>query len=147
MIIQIDQSGKIEKTSVLSVIGFSNGKQKALSISADEKQKIQHHFRELNKPKVYVFKSFAAIIYLLIKDEPVLDLIIIDTEYPGQDALIKGYLLNLLHDHGRTDITKRSIVFKPIGKASPAHSVVYRVYKGLDKSKAVTASDLIKLIN
>lgn len=46
MKIEIDQSGKIEQTSELTVIAFSNGKSATIMISASE---IQKKFRKIGK--------------------------------------------------------------------------------------------------
>lgn len=147
MIIQIDQSGKLEKTNVPTVIGFSNGVSRALIISAEEKLILKEHFRAVGKGKVYIYKSFAAIIFLLLKEEDKLDLVIIDTEYPGHEPLIKNHLLNFLRQVGREDLDKSSFVFKQIGKASNAHLVVNKVFKGESEAKSVTAKQILKFMN
>lgn len=147
MIIQIDQSGKLEKTNVPTVIGFSNGKSKALVISATDKLELKQHFRSLGRRQAYVYKCFAAIIFILIGNEKNLDLVIIDTEYPGQEPLIKNHLLNFLKSDGNEVIDKHSITFKRIGKASNAHKVVNDVFKGLVKTRAVSARQILDLLN
>jgi len=146
MIIQIDQSGKLEKTNVPTVIGYSNGKSKALMISAADKLELKQHFRDAGKRKTYVYKCFAAIIFLLIGNEKGLDLVIVDTEYPGQEPLIKNHLLNFLKSDGNEVVDKHSIIFKRIGKASNAHKVVNDVFKGLTKAKAVSAHQILDLL-
>ena len=56
MIIQIDRSGKLEKTNIMIVISFSNGISKAASISAAEKLKLKHYFRDIGKRKAYLYR-------------------------------------------------------------------------------------------
>jgi|SRR3989344_3165866 len=146
MIIQIDQSGKLEKTNVPTVIGFSNGTSKSLVISAADKLELKQHFRALGKRQAYVYKCFAAIIYLLLKTEKDLNLVIIDTEYPGQEPLIKNHLLNFLKSNGNETIDKHSIIFKRIGKASNAHKVVNDAFKGVTKTKVVSARQILDLL-
>lgn len=146
MIIQIDQSGKLEKTNISTVIGFSNGKSRALTVTAEDKLKIKKYFRASGKRKVYIYQCFAVIIFLLLKDEKKLDLVVIDTEYPGQEPLIKSYLMNLLREHEREDLDKSNFVFRPIGKASKAHEIVYKTFKGELKSEAVSAKKILDLV-
>lgn len=146
MIIQIDQSGKLEKTNVPTVIGFSNGKEKALIISATDKLIVKEYFRSKGKRKAYIYKCFAALIFLLLKNETALDLIVIDLEYPGQEALVKNHLLNYFRAASRDDIDKNSIVFKRVGKASNVHKVVNFAFKGRTKAEKISAEELLKLV-
>ena len=44
MNIEIDQSGKVEETQHDTILAFSNGKSKAVSISARTKRKLQDVF-------------------------------------------------------------------------------------------------------
>ncbi|MCR4307417.1 MAG: hypothetical protein NUV80_02570 [Candidatus Berkelbacteria bacterium] len=129
------------------MIGFSNGISKALIISATDKLELKQHFRTLGRRQAYVYKCFAAIIFLLIGSEKNLDLVIIDTEYPGQEPLIKNHLLNFLKSEGNEAIDKHSIIFKKIGKASNAHKVVNDVFKGLTKVKPIMARQILDLLN
>ena len=147
MVTEVDQSGKLEKTNVPTVIGFSNGKSKTLIISATDKLELKQHFRTLGRRRAYVYKCFAAIIFLLIGGEKSLDLVIIDTEYPGQEPLIKNHLLNFFKSDGNDVVDKHSIIFKRIGKASSAHKVVNDVFKGSAKAKTVSAKQLLDVLN
>lgn len=147
MIVQIDQSGKLEKTNTPTVIGFSNGKSRALLISAADKLVLKQHFRDRGKRRAYIYKCFAAIIFLLLRDEPQIELAIIDTEYPGQESIIKSYLLNFFRASGRDDIDKSSFVFKAIGRSSRGHTVVYRAYTGKAPSGKLSAEKLLELLN
>src|SRR3990167_8219729 len=119
MRIEIDQSGKLEYTSKPTVVGFANGKCESIIISASEKQKLLKKAYKINRPKVYryKYKVFAILIYLLIKNEKLLNYLTIDREYPGQENLIKSYLLNYLRKT-HPNISKQDIVFRTIGKAS-----------------------------
>lgn len=147
MIIQIDQSGKLEKTNQPTVVGFSNGKSKAVIISGYEKLSLKQHFRKQAKRRAYIYKSFDALIFMLLRDEKALDLVVIDTEYPGQEPLIKSYLLNFVRASGREDLDKSTFIFKPIGKASPSHKVVHDVFTNKATAKELSAKDIIALIN
>lgn len=123
MRIEIDQSGKLEDTHKPTVVGFSNKKHKTIIILSTEKQKLQKYFRKINKPKLYIYTTFAILIYFLIKNKKEISQIVIDREYPGQEPLIKGYLLELLKK-SRKDIDKNSTGFSEIGKAAIVHGIV-----------------------
>lgn len=144
MKVEVDQSGKLEKTSVPTVIAFSNGISKSAIISAEEKRKLETHFRSLGKRRVYVYQSFAAILFLLLQDEKNVEELIIDTEYPGQEPLIKNVFLNL--SDKKMEIGKRDITFKQIGKRSNAHSVAYKAFKGKTAAVTVSAEEVIKCL-
>ena len=143
MKIEIDQSGKIENTHKPTVIGFSNTKNKTIIIFATEKQKLLRYFRKIGKQKVFIYIVFATLICLLLKNEKNIDQIIIDKEYPGQEALIKNYLLSFFRKTGR-DIDKGSISFRQIGKKSKAHQIVYQSYQHKRSDAKVTAKDVLK---
>lgn len=144
MIIEVDQSGKLEKTSIPTVIAFSNSKLRSAIIFSGEKQKLEQHFRALGKRRVYVYQSFAVILFLLVKDESIIQEIVIDTEYPGQEPLIKNIFLNLVDRKLKLD--KRDITFKQIGKKSNAHNIAYLAFKNRKASITITADDIISYL-
>ncbi|TSC92127.1 MAG: hypothetical protein CEN91_561, partial [Candidatus Berkelbacteria bacterium Licking1014_85] len=102
--------------------------------------KLQKYFRQKNRRRMFVYWTFAILIYLLIKNERKIRQIIIDTEYIGQDALIKGLLTNLIH------IDKKTIMFKSIGKKSPAHDLAIKAYRIKRADIRVTAQDIINVL-
>jgi len=67
--IYIDQSGKVEYTNKQTVVAYSNGRNKALFISSISKKKIQKVFRDAGKPDLFAYRTFAILIYLLIKED------------------------------------------------------------------------------
>lgn len=144
MRIEIDQSGKIEYTSKPTAIGFANKKCRSIIILASEKQKLLKKFYKIDKPKVYRYKVFAILIYLLIKNEKSLSQITIDKEYPGQENLIKSYLLNYLRKSHK--INKTDIIFRSIGKASKAHGVAHKAYESKKASLKIMSSQIIKYL-
>lgn len=89
MRIEIDQSGRVEYTSKPTVIGFANKINKTIIILSTEKQKLQRYFRKNKKPRLYTYTVFAALISILLKNKTNIEQIIIDIEYPGQDALMR----------------------------------------------------------
>jgi len=145
MVYQIDQSGKIEYTTHNTVLAFSNSKKGAILIKSKEKRLLQKRFREAGKNQVFVYRLFALLIFLLLKNEKFSELII-DTEYPGRADLIKNYLL---HDFGRIGrkIDPSSISFHQIGKNCEAHWHGYYVFKGKRKAElTITAKEVLEEI-
>ena len=143
MQIYIDQSGKVEYTSKPTVVAYSNSKNKAISISAVEKQKVQKVFRDADKPNMFMFKTLAIMIYLLIKkDIPKLQGIVIDREYKGREDLIKKYVIELIR-RGGDEFDPKDIHFKEIGKKNNAHKKAITVYRGEQKpDKVITSKDI-----
>lgn len=146
MRIEIDQSGKIEFTNKITVIGYSNKDSKTVIILSREKQKLQKHFRQDNKPRQYVCTIFAFLIFFLIREKRTIEQIIIDTEYPGQEALIKSHLLTFLRKN-KIHIDKKSIHFQRIGKKSRAHQLVYQSYKQRKADIKISARDIIRFLS
>ena len=130
MRIEIDQSGKIEDTSKNTIIAFSNNKFKSIFISARDKREIQQLFRKIGKPRVFIYRTFAILIFLLIKNNlKEINQIIIDEEYPGWGFQIKDYLLTEIRKV-KQDFDKNNISFSQVGKKSKAHLRAYEITIG-----------------
>lgn len=131
MRVKVDQSSKLENTNKDTVIAYANSKQKSLVIKAHDKREIQRFFREANKPTIYVFKTFAVLIYLLIRDDlSRIDGIEIDREYPGKEWLVKQYLLQLIRRyHHSATFDKEAIDFCLVGKRHGAHKLAIEVFR------------------
>lgn len=143
MTYQIDQSGKIEDTNKLTVVAYADGKVKSITISSSEKQKLMNTMRGYDRPgKAFIFKAFAGLVYLLLKDENIKE-VQIDKEYPGHEPLIKDLILQLFR---KDNLLPPKIDFAFIGKDSPAHKIALEVYRGLKKpDKKISAKDILKL--
>lgn len=129
MTIEVDQSGKIENTSQDTIIAFSNDQLGSIVIRAKDKREIQRIFREIGKPRIFVYRLLSILIFLLIKNHlKNINQIIIDEEYPGHSALIKSFLLQEIRKT-RLNFSARNISFNKIGKSSEAHNLAYLVYK------------------
>ena len=86
MKIEIDQSNKIEQTNKDSVIGFSNNIFSCVLMRAKDKREIEKVFQRTGKSKIFIYRLFAILIFLLIKGHlRKIDEIVIDKEYPGKD--------------------------------------------------------------
>lgn len=136
MRIEIDQSGKIENTNKPTVVAFSNAKCDAIVISSKEKKVLQKYFRQIGKPRIFTYLSFAALIYLLIKDNLANNnQIVIDTEYIGYEKFIKQKLSEIIAENSR--IKNIHIYSAQIGKKSPAHIIAYLALTKKPKIKPI----------
>ncbi|MDL1912344.1 hypothetical protein FBQ81_16900 [Chloroflexi bacterium CFX6] len=145
MKVEVDQSGKIGDTKVPTVLAFSNGRKYAVLIPATVKRKIIEKLRHQGRSGRFLYsKLFAVGLYLLLKDHiRQLKEIVIDVEYPGWNAEIKLYLLNMLR---RRDIEfdPSRIHFHTIGKKSNAHTKAIAVYKKVEKAdKTITMEEIV----
>jgi hypothetical protein len=140
---QIDQSGKIEDTKKLTVVAYANGSIKTLKISAVEKRKLITILRVQDYPqKAFIYKAFAGLIFLLLKDEQV-DNVQIDKEYPGNENIIKIILFQLFD---KTNKKRPEVSFTLIGKNSPAHKAAIATFRGQRKPDLIIkAVDLLRL--
>lgn len=135
MRVEIDQSGKIGDTKVPTVLAFSNGKKYAVLIPATTKRKCLDKLRRQGRSGRFLYsKLFAIGLYLLLKDHiRRLKELMIDVEYPGWNAEIKLYLLNMLRRRG-IEFDPNKIHFRHIGKKSRAHAKAIAVYKRIEKA-------------
>jgi hypothetical protein len=147
MRIEIDQSGKIENTSKHTIIAFSNHKFRSILMSAKEKREVQKVFRNIGKPRLFVYRLFAIMIFLLVREHiKEIREIIIDTEYPGNEALIKNFILHEVWKI-EPDFPRQGILFQQIGKKSRAHFLAYGIAIGKKKAdREVNAKEALKMI-
>jgi len=141
---RIDQSGKIENTSKATVVAFSNDTSKAVLVRARTKRQLQEMFRRRGKIRLFIYRIFAALIFLLIKDElSHIKQIVIDTEYPGKEKLIERILLEYIGLH---QLEAPAIYFQRVGNKSKVHYTAYDVFVGKKKpDKVVKLEELQKL--
>lgn len=86
MKVEIDQSVKIEQTNKGTVLAFSNEEEYAILIPGKVKRKLQELFREKGRPRLFISRTFAAGITLLLQNHlPKFQKIVIDLEYPGKE--------------------------------------------------------------
>jgi len=145
MQIQIDQSRKIENTNKDTVLAFTNDNEYAILIPGKVKRQLQELFRQKGRPRLFIYRTFAAGITLLLKkDISKFNKIIIDQEYPGKERMIRAMIYEML---ARFSDRMPEIVFEKIGKGAKAHGVAYHV--GSKERKAdmiVKFSEIKKLI-
>lgn len=124
---QIDQSGKIEDTAKPTVIGYSDGSQRAVIVPAKVKRQLQEEFRSLGLTKLFIYHVFAVGLYFLIKDFRQKQQIVIDLEYPEKDKIIRDMLTRLSYSHGKPE---HDISFSRIGNRPKAHYAAKDVFDG-----------------
>lgn len=144
MAYQIDQSGKIENTAKHTYIALANNKTLIVKISSTEKRKLIKTIRELRRPhKTYIYQIFAALIFLLLKDEKMKE-VIIDTEYYGHHTSIKEVLVQLFQ---RFEKKTPEINFGYVGKKSNAHLAAIEAYREKREVDITTkAEDVLKIL-
>lgn len=144
MRVEIDQSGKIGDTKVPTVLAFSNGQKYAVLNSATIKRKCLEKLRRHGRSGRFFYSKFFAVgLYLLLKDHiHQLKELTIDVEYPGWNAEIKLYLLNMLRRRGIV-FDAHKIHFRHIGKKSHAHTKAIAVYKRMEKADKIITLDEI----
>jgi len=145
MRIEIDQSGRIEYTSKPTVIAFANSKTYSIIFLSRDKKYLQKIFRKAGIPNLFVYKTFAILIFLLIQDFlKSIDQIIIDHEYLGHDKVIKQFLLELLRRHNKK-FDSHDISFRHIGKKSRAHEIAIEAYRTKKADRKITIKDILKI--
>ncbi|HDN80685.1 MAG TPA: hypothetical protein ENG33_09520 [Chloroflexi bacterium] len=141
---EIDQSGKMGNTSVDTVLAMSNGCNFAILIPAPVKRSVLAKLKAqgISKTRAVIRMFTAGLLLLLSRHIGLLTLIIIDQEYPGYEADIKGMLLQRFKERS-IYFEPDSIVFRRIGKRSPAHRLAISVYRGRrTPDKIVTEKEL-----
>jgi len=147
MNICIDQSGRVEYTSHDTVVAYSNGKTKSVRMKAADKRRVQAVFRDVGKSKMFAYKTFAILIYLLVKDEVrEVTEVVIDPEYPGHEHIIKNILLQIMRRHHRF-VGRERIHFRSIGKHHAAHKLAIEVFRGRRQPDLIVAfHDVLEFI-
>ena len=149
--IEVDQSGKIEQTYADTILAFSNGAQYSIRIPASVKRSVLGALEQKRKPsaskKAIPLRLFAAGLYLLLEDHlSSCECIVINDEYVGHEADIRGMLLSLIW-RSRPDFSSDQISFRRVGKKSPAHHVAWNVTRGKRQAdRMVTEAELLALL-
>lgn len=149
MIIEVDQSGKVEDTAVSTILALAdNGRTRTVLLSGKLKREALNLLRQRGyRGNEGVLRVFVAGLYLLLEpDLPSLDRVILDDEYPGHDVKIRAMLLEQIRRAYPT-FEAQVIVFAKIGKRSPAHKAAIGVTRGdREPDQVVTRRQLIRLL-
>lgn len=146
-VVEIDQSIKIEQSGD-TVLAFSNSISHAIVIPSKVKREGFRALKEKGKSKERAqLLLFAAGVFLLLEDYlDQLERVEIDVEYTEKDADIKSFLLRLIWARSPTFEPER-IIFRRVGKGSPADKKARAVREGRDKDyRQITAKELLSLV-
>jgi len=143
--VEADQSGKIEDFNVDTVLAYSNGSTRAIRIPVSVKRAGLRFLRQrrLSRKTLYLRLLVTGLCLLLRDDLDELAYITVDVEFAGRENDLRGMLLSLIR---RTvpDCSKDRLVFRRIGKQSPAHCVALATYRGeRAPEKTVTESEFV----
>lgn len=145
--VEIDQSIKIEQPGP-TILAYSNGIMFAIRIPSDVKTAAQNNLKSRGKTRQTAhLLLFAACLFILLRDTlESFDQITIDTEYVGNEATIKSFLLRYIWKQFPT-FNPEMIVFRQIGKKSPAHKKANDVREGRDKNfRTVRLEELLAVV-
>lgn len=145
MIVEIDQSGKVEQLNTHTVVACANGTSSAVLVTASVKRTLIRRFRKSLIPRKDLYPIlFSVLVYILLqnlKSSP--SVLIIDEEYTGKDSLIRETLFKLLGEKNKDSIQVR---FKQVGKLSPAHKVAWKTYRTKPRdTKRIKANEVLEL--
>lgn len=141
MRVEIDQSGKVEKTNLHTYLGLSNKQKVILKLSSTNKQYLQKHFRRIGKPRMFVYATFAALIVILIRSLKRDYQVVIDKEYPGKESLIRDLIKQYL-----PKFPIENLSFRQVGKRSKAHFLAYGAAIGKQKvGKVITVKEILAI--
>lgn len=139
MIIEVDQSGKIEQTNKNTILCLSNDDWDAVLIKSQTKRQIQEIFRRNGQVRNFILFTFSAGLAILLKRNSNTGKVIIDQEYYGKEPIIKEILTEILSD----EINIPLISFTRIGKKSLAHHRAYAIGLGKLKAKKIISKEEI----
>lgn len=144
MQVYVDQSGKVEDTARPTVVAFTNGATYVIKVAARTKRQLQERFRRQGAIRLFIYRTFAALVFLLIRRFlPQINQVVIDTEYPGQEKLIKEVILEFLR---REALPEPSIVFRRIGNRPKVHYAAYDVFaKKKKEDRRVALAEIVNL--
>ena len=146
-VVEVDQSRKIEQSGP-TVLAFSDGISHAIVIPSSVKTQALRALRDRRKPRKEArILLFATCLYVLLKDYlDQLERVEIDIEYPGKDADIRASLLRLIWRKAPA-FEPEKIIFRRVGKRSPADKKARAVREGKDKEyRKITLEELLGLI-
>ncbi len=142
MAFQIDQSGKIEQTSLDTIIALSNSKKYCVVLKRRTKRLLQEEFRLRKKPRMFIFDTFCALLAIILLKVKPASSVFIDKEYFGNEDLIKARILEFINKLSKSDSIPE-IEFILVGKSSPAHLLAAKVgKKEVKPDKVVTLEEI-----
>ena len=150
-VITIDQSGKIEKTNVDTVVAAAGVKPFVVLLPSGIKRRLAETVKRRNIGKLSRYPTlrlFTACVFLSLERLSANDLVIIDYEYTGRhsEAFIRSRLLEYIKKRYHA-FEKEQISFGKIGKDTEAHRLANETFRRRRKpDKVITENELIGLI-
>ena len=134
--VEVDHSIKIGDLSRAKVVAFSDHVSWTILIPAGVKRALMVQLRARGKSRTRATgQIFSAVLLLLVEDNtPQIGAMVIDTEYTGYEPDIEGMLLNYLRGV-EPGFNKERLVFRQVGKSSPAHKGAISTHRGKGKVK------------
>ena len=146
MIVEVDQSIKVEQTHRDTAVAFSDGIRYTVLIPARVKREAINRLRAKGKyaRHLYLWLFVLALYHLLKSHLNQIAVIIIDTEYKGNEENTRALLLQLFRRESKK-IPK--IVFQQISRKSSAHKAAIAVVRGDAKpDRILTTREFMKPI-
>lgn len=130
MTVEIDQSGKFEQLNTHTVIACANEKSSLIWIPVSVKRNLVQKLRKSLFPRKDLIPILFAVSVFILLDwlDTLPNTIIIDEEYTGKEDIIGESLKKLLVDKSRKK-WEGQILFKQVGKLSPAHKLAWKVHR------------------
>lgn len=140
--VEVDQSGKVEDTSLHTFISLSNGIRYTIKMPKNVKRDCILLFRKLGKTgKTFYLQLFSAgLCLLLVKHAKKFSSITIDEEYVSKSKTVKEYLINYLTKKN-VSISPGIFSFQHIGKKSNAHILAISCTRGSRKEDTTVSLD------
>jgi len=143
-VVEVDQSGKMERLTVDTALAFSDGTTRSILVSATVKRIVYQELRERGvKPKLISIRMFAAALFILLENHlKDLQSVVVDLEYEGWHNEIRSLLLGKIRQRV-PDFPKEKIVFHQVGKK--VHQLAWSTHrKDRKPDRHVTAAELLK---
>lgn len=126
MVVEIDQSGRVEDLTMNTTVAYSNGHHKVIFVSAGIKRNVVRILK--SDPSISVDYApffFALLVFLLLK-EGELHSVLIDEEYSKKDDFIAEALRSFFE---KKAVSCPQIRFGRIGKRSNAHALALKAHR------------------
>ena len=148
MVVEIDQSGKLEQLNTGTAIAYANGKSGAIWLTAKTKRSATKLLRKTLIPTRDLGAIlFAILIFIMVEKLPRDIVLKIDEEYTGKEKVIAETLEKLLvRKSAKSWVGK--IRFGQIGKHSPAHKLAWNIHrqKNRQKVRSIKLEEISKLL-
>lgn len=134
----MDQSGKIDQTSLDTVIALTNGIKYTLLFKKRDKRVVEKEFRKRKLQKIFMVIIFANLVAFVIKNSKSKKSVLIDTEYTGHNKFIEKIIQERLGNKCP------KIKFGFVGKESKSDELAKKVArKKIKPDYIITASEVL----